>query len=334
VLTTKRTLIHALLALYPPLTLHERDFSTLTPTPAYLSSSSSRTTGMDDDGALAEADILLSPTTGLVLTTLQRIAQLPLPGAPPHTRRAGKPRPPAPALPPFHARLRALSARYPRLIVLVSQGVAPTPGILSAPRHANGDAPGGGGGDGEEEEGEEEEEDAPLPASATRALARLHRAAARCAPACAVAVQFVPGGGAALARWAAWHVLRSGSYPSSPAAPAAGGGAEDERAMDKGSLGDETAAETILRRAGLNAFAAAVVLERLRSTSSLSSSLSSPTGTDAPRWPTPLAAFVAMDPRERAARFARLLGGPAVVERVGRVLERRWISAGEGFARP
>jgi hypothetical protein len=41
-----------------------------------------------------------------------------------------------------------------------------------------------------------------------------------------------------------------------------------------------------------------------------------------------------MDPRERAARFARLLGGPAVVERVGRVLERRWISAGEGFARP
>jgi hypothetical protein len=339
ILTTRRPLIQALRALYPSLTLLERDFSTITPTPAYLRAPSSSASAADE-ALLAEADILLSPTTGLVLTTLQRIAQLPLPGRQQQAAAKGEAQP----LPPFHARLRTLAARYPRLIVLVSQGTASAPGILSAPsRRAAGDAGAASGteghGDGEEEG---EEEDTPVPSSATRALARLVRAAARCAPRCLVAVQFAPGGDAALARWVAWHAIRSGCAPSSSSSSSSssataggtdGGGAEDA-AADAASLGDETAAEAVLRRAGLNAFAAAAVLARLRAVGlAAAPSSSSPAGgSDGPPT-TPLAAFVAMDPRRRAARFARLLGGAAVAERVGRALERRWISASEGFAR-
>jgi hypothetical protein len=341
-LTTKRPLLQALQALYPSLTLLERDFSTLVPTPDYLRSPLT-TSGTAPDHVLAEADLILSPTTGLVLTTLQKISQLPLPG------RGQKH-----DLPPFHARLRALSGRYPRLTVLVSQGIAPPPGILSASvlaARGNPAEPRAAAVEEKDDGGDDDDDDVPISASATRALARLLGAAARCAPASLVAVQLVPGGDAALARWAAWHALRSGAAPTTATTPSAaaaasggqsaggGGGEEDEyeAGFDAAALRDETAAEAILRRAGLNAFAAAAVLARLRRRRRrrrLPPAFSPPDGSGGhvdP--PTPLAAFVAMDPRRRTAEFARLLGGAAVVERVGRVLEQRWISASDGFAR-
>ena len=57
-----------------------------------------------DDGS----DLILSPSAGLLLTTLAHLRQLPLPG----TR----------ALPPLHARLLRAAPRYARLVVLVALG--------------------------------------------------------------------------------------------------------------------------------------------------------------------------------------------------------------------
>jgi len=58
-----------------------------------------------------EVDIILSPSTGLVLTTLQMIQQISLPGA--GVQRI-----------PSHDSIRQLSVRYERLVILVSQSAA------------------------------------------------------------------------------------------------------------------------------------------------------------------------------------------------------------------
>jgi hypothetical protein len=57
-----------------------------------------------------EADLILSPSTGLILTTLQQIKQVPLPG---QTARS-----------PVKERMTLLQARYERLIVLISEGLS------------------------------------------------------------------------------------------------------------------------------------------------------------------------------------------------------------------
>lgn len=57
----------------------------------------------------AEADIILSPSTGILLTTLQQIKQAPLPGQA--------------ARSPVKERIAALQERYERLVVLVSEGL-------------------------------------------------------------------------------------------------------------------------------------------------------------------------------------------------------------------
>jgi hypothetical protein len=56
-----------------------------------------------------EADLLLSPSTGLIFTTLQQIKQRALPGLPDKS--------------PIKDRIIALQARYERLIVLISEGL-------------------------------------------------------------------------------------------------------------------------------------------------------------------------------------------------------------------
>ncbi|KAF3003468.1 hypothetical protein E8E13_003618 [Curvularia kusanoi] len=56
-----------------------------------------------------EADIILSPSTGMILTTLQQIKQAPLPGQV--------------ALSPVRERVVRLQLRYERLLVLVSEGL-------------------------------------------------------------------------------------------------------------------------------------------------------------------------------------------------------------------
>ncbi|KAJ4379582.1 hypothetical protein N0V86_004763 [Didymella sp. IMI 355093] len=65
--------------------------------------------------AAAEADIILSPSTGVLLTTLQQIKQAPLPGQA--------------ARSPVKERMSALQERYERLVVLVSEGLRDDSGL-------------------------------------------------------------------------------------------------------------------------------------------------------------------------------------------------------------
>lgn len=73
-------------------------------------------------------------------------------------------------------------------------------------------------------------------------------------------------------------------------------------------LAEETYWELFLRKAGLNAFAAQVVISQLKSEGGL-------------------AAFVTMKPEERIRRFGEMMGGEEVLARVSRVLEAGWMSA-------
>ncbi|KAF7924532.1 hypothetical protein EAE99_006480 [Botrytis elliptica] len=104
-----RPLLRSLETLIPTLTICERDFSAHNTTAWNLGSviRSPVTSTLTH-----EADIIISPSTGLILTTLQHIKQKPLPG---HKTAV-----------PIRDRLDKVSARYENLIILVA---SPTTGI-------------------------------------------------------------------------------------------------------------------------------------------------------------------------------------------------------------
>ncbi|TGO51816.1 hypothetical protein BCON_0154g00360 [Botryotinia convoluta] len=104
-----RPLLRSLEALIPTLKICERDFSAHNTTawnPGSVIRSPITST------LTHEADIIISPSTGLILTTLQHIKQKPLPG---HK-----------AAVPIRDRLEKVSARYENLIILVA---SPTTGM-------------------------------------------------------------------------------------------------------------------------------------------------------------------------------------------------------------
>ena len=87
---THRPLLRDIKSRYPSAQLIERDFASAS------------------DGAFRNADIILSPSTGLVFSTLQRIKQKPLPGQAATTG--------------IKERLVALSTSHERLICLIAEG--------------------------------------------------------------------------------------------------------------------------------------------------------------------------------------------------------------------
>lgn len=104
-----RSLLHSLTALIPTLKICERDFSAHNTTawnPGSVIRSPITST------LTHEADIIISPSTGLILTTLQHTKQKPLPG---HKTAV-----------PIRDRLEKVSTRYESLIILVA---SPTTGI-------------------------------------------------------------------------------------------------------------------------------------------------------------------------------------------------------------
>lgn len=104
-LLKNRALIKQLEAQLPGLRIIERDFSSHNTT-AWLPNSVIRS---PIASSLAfEADINISPSTGIILTTLQKIKQKPLPGQ--KTKPASR------------DRLEKVGVRYERLIVLVGEG--------------------------------------------------------------------------------------------------------------------------------------------------------------------------------------------------------------------
>jgi hypothetical protein len=88
-LLQQRTLIKKVEQLYPAVDLVYRDYNL-------------------PHSAASEADIVLSPSTGLIFTTLQHLKQRALPGQPDRS--------------PVKERMKALHLRYERLIVMTSQG--------------------------------------------------------------------------------------------------------------------------------------------------------------------------------------------------------------------
>ena len=118
-LLVNRSLTRKLRTLYPYADFIERDFSLHNVTPMPRSSfpvnallHTPQPSRLHSDLA-NEADLLLSPSTALINTTLQRTKQLPLPGA----------HPPLSAL---QSRILATAPRYEHLILLISQGTPST----------------------------------------------------------------------------------------------------------------------------------------------------------------------------------------------------------------
>ncbi|KAF2631054.1 hypothetical protein BU25DRAFT_481521 [Macroventuria anomochaeta] len=221
-----------------------------------------------------EADIVLSPSTGMILTTLQQIKQAPLPG---QVARS-----------PVKERMAMLQERYERLVVLVSEGLR-------------------------EENGCSRPEDV----RDQETLKGLEVFAAQLEG--DVVVEYIRGGEQKLAR----AVVESmGIY----GLPHGGKDMGDARLF---------AWEVFLRRAGINPFAAQVILASLKVPTiiALPPVLSSPTSYVPQRAveAAGLSLFLLMEREDRAKHFQAIMGGRRILDRVSGLLDQRWLSAAHGF---
>jgi hypothetical protein len=116
----------------------------------------------------------------------------------------------------------------------------------------------------------------------------------------ATQVHYVGGSEETLSRWLAYFITKY-SYEATK--------------VDDLLIESETTWELILRRAGMNVFAAQVVLSSLKEPRGISKEDNARRG---------LAAFINMPPEERLAKFGQLLGGERVLRRVGTALDFKW----------
>lgn len=203
----------------------------------------------------AEADVIVSPSTGLVMLSLIKAIQRPIPG---HKGKAA-----------VREKIEAVSQRYERLIVLVSQGNRMNESLRAMT-----------------------ESECLGFSDFSGFVAGLDTNAQ---------VFYVGGGEETLSRWLAYFITTY-SY--------------EAMKVDSVLIDTETTWELILRRAGMNAFAAQVILSELKEPFGVTKDDVAHRG---------LAAFVNMSPDERCAKFCQLLGGERVLRRVGAVLDSTWI---------
>ena len=240
-------------SLYPSAEFIERDF-TLHVNPQTVNA-----------GTMAdEADMLLSPSTGLIWTTLQKIKQRSLPGQ--EAKSA------------VQERILRTSPRYEKLVVLISQDQSncSSSDIASTGIQCLDD------------------NDCTALAEFTAFCTTLPDE---------VQTIFVAGGEEDLAKWVVATMVKH-SVPT-----------------DQGIklLQDETLWEVLLRRAGMNAFAAQAILATLKAPDQSETEAARKQRTD-----FGLTAFTKMSVQERFARFETLLGGRRLLRRVSRVLDERW----------
>ncbi|OTA64782.1 hypothetical protein K449DRAFT_367698 [Hypoxylon sp. EC38] len=250
-LTLERGVFSRLEKLYPNAEIIERDFdrwNTLT----WTRNSVSRSPVVSP--LAAEADIIVSPVTGIVITTLLKAMQR----APPGHK----------GLPAIRERIRSVALRYGRLIVLVSEGnrVDETVRELTTSECA-------------------------AYADFAGFVAGLDTDAQ---------IYYVGGGDETLAKWLVSFLIRY--------APEA---AEARDIL----IQEETLWELLLRRAGMNAYAAQAILGQLRPPDDIPEEEAGKYG---------LPAFIRMTPIERVQTFRALMGGEKVLRRVSEVLETRW----------
>lgn len=221
-----------------------------------------------------EADLVLSPGTGLMVTTLQKLKQKALPGQSGHFG--------------LRERIAAVALRHERLSILVSEGRT---GV-------------------KDDAGAEQ----PLDERDCDALADLNGFIAMLD--CEMQMHYLAGGESELAHWVAALIQRHANASS-----------------DAKLLHDETLWERFLRTAGMDAFAAQIVLANVKTPSGESvdgdvhrGGSSSELG-KASEGAYGLAAFVEMGLVERLRRFGPVLGGEAVLRRVSEVVDGGWLSA-------
>jgi hypothetical protein len=243
---------------------------------------------------LDEADIVISPATGLLLITMLNLRQRALPTtttipSASTTIKSTRNNTTATTTTNFHRILSNVATRHERLIVLVSEGH----------RHS--------------------ESASPLSASDARALAELQGFAAglRAATIADVQVVYVGGGVATLARWVAGMVCEYAPAPSE--------GGVGVREM---LLPVETFWEVFLRRAGMNVFAAQVVLGRLKVPDGEAGLAVGDGGGRVFGLP----AFVVMGRERRVELFGEVFGGRRVLDRVSEAVDESWgrEAVGEG----
>jgi hypothetical protein len=282
-----RRLLRLLQTTLPNIDICERE-----PTLALLHNNSS------GDSPTVEADLTISPSTGVILTTLQKLKQKPLPGQ--QASPTGS----------LRARIASTAPRYERLIILVKENSSsnasnpenPTTSAASSSTTTN-----------------------PLDNLDCTALSDLTAwTLTALSPGPEIQILYIPGGDSEAANWLASTVSHH-HHQGGLVADADSNIAEDAFCL----LRDETMWERWLRGAGLNAFAAQVVLRCLRMKDS-------PPGSGGDFGGNPrfgLQAFIAMSLEEWIEAFAGFLGGERVLRRVGEGLDGGWRGGSAHYGR-
>lgn len=250
-LTLGRGVFSRLEKLYPNAEIIERDFDRWN-TLAWVRNSVSSSPVVSS--LAAEADVIVSPATGIVITTLLKAMQRPPPG---HKGQSA-----------IRERIRSVALRYERLIVLVSEasGVDEMARDLTPPECVG-------------------------YADFAGFVAGLDTN---------TQTYYVGGNDGTLAEWLVSFLTRY--------APEA---AESQDNL----IQDETLWELFLRRAGMNAYAAQVILGQSKTPDNAPEEGSGQCG---------LTAFVKMTPVERVQNFRGLMCGERVLHRVNEILGTRW----------
>ncbi|THX76814.1 hypothetical protein D6D05_05976 [Aureobasidium pullulans] len=241
----RRALIKHIERLNPTAEYIERDFASA----RSLRGVSSQTSEAD------EADMILAPGHGILLTTLQKLIQKNLPGQ--VTRNV------------VRERIVQLARRYERLIVMVHEDRA---GSQQRPLDSR-------------ESGE-------IVSLVNFCAAQSHE----------IQVMYIPGDEIALAIWIVASMVRFGLN-------------DPEVQL----LQDETSWELFLRKAGMDVFAAQVILIKLKVPDS------GPSPSDKRQYGLP--AFVMMGEAERLRRFGGLFGGEKILRKVSMAIDGRLIRA-------
>lgn len=201
----------------------------------------------------AEADFIVSPVTGIILTTLIKVIQKPLRGQKSKTA--------------IQERVEKVSARYERLIVLVSQS-------------------------------NRVDESTSLSSSECSSFAEFSGLVLGLNP--NSQVYFVGGGEKTLAKWLVALIQRYSI---------------EADGLQGLLISNETTWELIMRRAGMNAYAAQIILAELKGISN---------GDPHGRFMGELQRFILMTPLERIEQFSGVMGGTNVLQRVGAALDGPW----------
>lgn len=256
--SSNKKLFRRLQELFPAAEFIERDF-TLHSARNTSSLGSKISLNQDSNGTMAdEADIVISPGTGLICTTLQKIRQRALPNQILWSS--------------VRERVIRTSSRYEKLLVIVSEGRLEGD-IMGAPDSQDCEA-------------------------MTEFICLCTQLV------CEAQVIYVGGGDEDLAKWIVG--VMASHTPTSP---------------DLKLLQDETLWEIFLRRAGMNAYGAQVILAELKSPTN---DMKTVPGTLDQVVEFGLTAFVKMSLEERLRRFETMFGGRRLLLRVSDTLDARW----------